>query len=133
MYYVSKYGKFYNVYGKDAYIVADIFSYNIKFVEDNVPTCGFPVQKLPKATAMLENKKINYMLIDPRNSYDVDAREDYKNLNTYEKTFEKSHKNIRAKIRINQIAEELTKSIEDENFKEKLKKVEEIVYETGKV
>ena len=128
-----KVGKFYNVYGKDAYIIAYLFSYKVNFVENDIPTCGFPLAKLPKAIAVMENKKINYLLIDTRNNYDVDEKSDNKNLNTYEEVFEKSHKIIRAKTRIEKIAEELIKGIEKEEFKEKIKKVEEIVYETGKV
>ena len=83
--------------------------------------------------AVLENKKINYILIDTRNNYDIDVKEDNKNLNKYEAIFEKAHKNIRAKVRIEKIAEELIKNIEKEDFKQKIKKVEEIVYEARKV
>lgn len=133
MYYVLKCGKFYNTYGKDAYIIAYLFSQKIKFIENNIPTCAFPIERLSKTEAILESKKINYMLIDTRNQYDVDKKEDNKNLNKYQEIFEKAHKNIRAKIRIENIAEKLIKSIEDEDFKQKIKKVEEIVYETRKV
>ena len=128
-----KVGKFYNVYGKDAYILAYMFSYKINFVENNIPTCGFPLEKLPKATATMEKKKINYILIDTRNSYDIDEKSDNKNLNTYDEMFEKSHRIIRAKTRIEKIVEKLIEEVEKEGFKEKIKKVEEIVYETGKV
>ena len=128
-----KVGNFYNVYGKDAYILAHLFSYSLKFIENNIPTCGFPIQKLPKAKAIFESKKINYIMIDTRNNYDIDEKEDFNNLNKYEEIFEKSHKNLRAKVRIEKVAEELTKCIEKEDFKQKMKKVEEIVYEARKV
>ena len=128
-----KVGNFYNVYGKDAYILAYFFSYRLKFVEDKIPTCGFPIQKLPKVKAIFESKKINYIMIDTRNNYDIDEKEDNKNLNTYEEIFEKAHKNLRAKVRIEKISEKLLKDVEKEEFKEKIKKVEEIVYEARKV
>ena len=73
------------------------------------------------------------MLIDTRNNYDVDKKLDNKNLNTYEEIFERAHKTKRAKLRIEKITETLIEEIGRERFKEKLKKVEEIVYETGKV
>lgn len=114
-------------------MVAYLFSYRIKFVEDNIPSCGFPIQKLPKAMSVFENKKINYILIDTRNNYDIDEKEDFKNLNTYEEVFEKAHKTVRAKVRIEKISEELLKNVEKEEFKEKIKKVEEIVYERRKI
>lgn len=83
--------------------------------------------------SVFESKKINYILIDTRNNYDIDVKQDNKNLNKYEEIFEKAHKNIRAKVRIEKISEELIKSIEEENFKQKMKKVEEIVYEGRKI
>lgn len=128
-----KVGNFYNVYGKDAYILAYLFSYTLKFIENNIATCGFPIQKLTKAKAIFENKKINYIMIDTRNNYDIDEQEDNKNLNKYEEIFEMAHKNIRGKVRIEKIAEELMKSIEKEDFKQKIEKVEKIVYEARKV
>ncbi len=110
-----------------------MFSQKIKFIENNIATCAFPVERLSKTLAALESKKINYILIDTRNNYDIDAKEDNKNLNTYEEIFEKAHKNVRAKIRIEKISEELAKKINEEDFNEIIKKVEEIVYETRKV
>ena len=110
-----------------------MFSYKLKFAENGISTCGFPIKKIPKAKAIFENQKINYILIDTRNNYDIDEKEDNKNLNRYQEVFEKAHKNIRAKIRIDKISEELIKIIEKEEFKQKIKKVEEIVYETRKV
>ena len=37
-----KSGNFYKVFGKDAYILSNLFDYNIKIIEQNVATCGFP-------------------------------------------------------------------------------------------
>ena len=128
-----KVGKFYNVFGKDAYIISYLFSCKIKFVEKNIPTCGFPQERLPRTIAILESKKINYILIDTRNNYDIEEKMDNKNLNKYKEIFERAHKIIRAKLRIEKRLEKLIEEIEKEKFKEKLKRVEEIVYETGKV
>ena len=110
-----------------------MFSYNIKFVEENIATCGLPIHKLPKAMSIFENKKINYIIIDTRNNYDIDAKVEHNNLNKYEEIFEKAHKSIRIKVRVEKIAQELLSSTEDEGSKEKLKKVEEIVYEGRKI
>ena len=40
------------------------------------------------------------MLIDTRNSYDVDEESDNKSLNTYDEKFEKAHKYIKIKRKI---------------------------------
>ncbi len=39
---IFKSGNFYKVFGKDAYILSELFNYQIKVIENNVATCGFP-------------------------------------------------------------------------------------------
>ena len=97
-----KIGKFYNVYGRDSYIMSYLIGYKLKEIE-NISTCGFPVDSINKVMAKLENTKINYLLIDRRNNYDVDKISDNKNLNTYIKTYEKAKEYINAKNRVNKI------------------------------
>ena len=75
-----KVGTFYNVYGKDAYIVSYLFGYKLKEVE-GIKMCGFPKASINKVIAKLEDKKINYLIVDRRNQYDVDEVSDNKNLN----------------------------------------------------
>ena len=36
-----------------------------------------------KVITTLESKKINYMIIDPRNNYRIDEKSDNRNLNEY--------------------------------------------------
>ena len=58
-----KLGKFYYCYGKDAYIISYLFKYKLSLVENRVYSCGFPSQSLNKVLAMLENRKINYVIV----------------------------------------------------------------------
>lgn len=74
-----KIGKFYQVYGKDAYIISYIFDYKLKKVEE-VYMCGFPQDSYNKVIAKLEEKKINYMILDRRNNYEIDEFCDNKNI-----------------------------------------------------
>ena len=67
-----KVGKFYNVYGKDSYILSYFFNYKLKEL-DGIVSCGFPIESINKIMAKLENKKINYLIVDRRNNYDVDG------------------------------------------------------------
>lgn len=82
-----KIGAFYHVYNRDSYILSYLFNYKIKDLASNHKECGFPESALPKVMTKLENNKINYLLIDRRNNYDVDREEDYKDLNKYEKNY----------------------------------------------
>ena len=53
-----KVGKFYNVYGKDSYILSYFFNYKLKELE-GIVSCGFPIESINKIMAKLENKKIH--------------------------------------------------------------------------
>ena len=128
-----KIGTFYHAYGRDAYILSYIFGYKIKDLEKNYKECGFPVSEVSKVCAKLENNKINYLIIDRRNNYDVDEKEDYKNLNRYVEFYEKANKYVNCKKRIDIINEYLVDNIETKNITKMLSGMEEIMYERGEI
>ena len=61
-------------------------------------------------------KKINYLIVDRRNNYEVDERLDNKNLNNYTKYFEKAKKYISYKTRIDNINNFLLENIDKEDL-----------------
>ena len=125
-------GKFYQVYGKDAYIISFIFGYKIQNVQ-GTKMCGFPVTSIKKVMARLEEKKINYLILDRRNNYEVEERVDNKNLNNYKAMYEKANKYINYKVRIDNIYNYLLKNIEKEEFKNIIGRMEAVAYERGEV
>ena len=124
-----KIGNFYHCYGKDAYIVSYLFDYNLSKVKDGISTCGFPKASITKVMARLEQRKLNYITFDTKNEYDIEEKQDYKNLNTYDNIYKKANKYLRIKKKIEGIEEYLLQNIEDEETIEKLRKIESIVYE----
>lgn len=128
-----KIGTFYHAYNRDSYILSYLFKYKIKELGQAHKECGFPNSALSKVMAKLEEKQINYLVIDRRNNYDVDNKEDYKNLNNYDKYFEKAHKYINCKRRIDGIIEYLNNNLEEKNFTSTLGKIEEMLYEGRKI
>lgn len=98
-----KIGKFYYSYSKDAYIISYIFRYKLKNIEENIKVCAFPVFILNKIMAKLEENKINYIIIDRRNNYEVDEKSDNGNLNKYNLYLEKSKKYIKFSTQIDDI------------------------------
>lgn len=98
-----KIGKFYYSYSKDAYIISYIFGYKLKNIEENIKVCAFPVFILNKIMAKLEENKINYIIIDRRNNYEVDEKSDNGNLNKYNLYLEKSKKYIKFSTQIDDI------------------------------
>lgn len=127
-------GKFYYSYGKDAYIISYLFQYKLMQIDEiHTYSCAFPEQAFSKVIAHLENHKINYLVVDKRNNYDVEEISNNHNLNTYQKYFEKAKEYINMKKRIDKISDYLIKHITEIDIKEKIGKMEAIINETRKV
>lgn len=124
-----KLGKFYYCYGKDAYIISYFFNYKLNFIEKNIYSCGFPSQSLGKIISKLEEKKINYLIVDRRNNYEVEDKENYNNLNSYEKWFEKAQEKVGVKVRIQNINNYLVENINNPNIKDLTLKIERVLQE----
>lgn len=128
-----KIGTFYHTYNRDSYILSYIFDYKIKELGANHKECGFPEVALPRVLARLEKEKINYVVLDRRNNYDVDSKEDYKKQNNYDKIFEKANKKINRQKRIDRLTNYLKENMDSEKFIEIIGKMEEVMYERGEV
>lgn len=128
-----KIGSFCHAYGRDSYILSYLFGYRIKKFEKDYFTCGFPLDSVKKVMAKLEEKKVNYIILDKRNNYEEEEKYNNGNLNTYDKMYEKARKYVNLKRRIDNIYDNLIKEIENESIKEKIVKIEEVIYEGRKV
>jgi len=69
-------GTFCNVYYEDSYIVSYLMDYKIKQLGTDV-SCGFPKSGLNKVRIALENKKINFMIVDRRHSFEEDDKVEF--------------------------------------------------------
>ena len=129
-----KIGKFYYSYGKDAYILSYLFNYKLNKIEEfNTYSVGFPKTSLAKVTAKLENIKINYIIVDRRNNYEVDQSFDNGNLNTYQVHLKKAIKSSEIKIRLSKIVKFVLKNINDIDMEDKMNRVERVMYETREI
>lgn len=121
-----KVGTFYTAYGKDAYIINYLFNYKLNKTQD-VYSCAFPIPSLGKVTAILENNKINYIVVDRRNNYDVEQQSNNKNLNNYNKFLKLAKEKVNKNKRIDQIMEYLKEN------EEIIEEVEKLIYERRKI
>ena len=128
-----KVGAFVQAFGKDAYLMSYMFEYGLRDAKENVPACGFPKRAISKVCAKLEQKKINYVIIDTRNNYEVDEKSDNKNLNKYDEVLEKAKKYVKIKKRLGKIEETILKEIEKDDIMEKIRNIEQKVYENRKI
>ncbi len=125
-------GKFYYTYGKDSYIIAFLLNYKLNTFQ-NISRCGFSNDSIKRVIAKLEQNKVNYLILDRRNNYNVDEKFDNKNLNNYSKIFKNAKKTIGIKRRIENINEYLYSNIKNGNISEILNKMEEIINEGRKI
>ena len=107
--------------------------YKIKEGKYGIRECGFPLDTLKKVVAKLENSKINYLLLDKRNNYDVDERINFKNLNNYTLVYEKANKYINYKRRVQNISDFLINNLEEKDFVTILNEIEKVINERRKV
>ena len=119
----------YQCFGKDAYIVSYLFGYKMKMGKNDIMECGFPSRAVSKIMAKLEQQKVDYLMLEPRNNYYVDYQYENGNLNKYNALFEKAYNYMRISNRIDRMAEKLKQEILRENIKEKLGKIEKIIDE----
>lgn len=122
-----KIGTFYHCYNRDCYIISYLFGYQVRNIEEQVKECGFPEIAINKVKAKLEDKKINYAIFDRRNNYKEEEKYDFKNLNTYNKHFEKAKEYINYKIRIERINNKLLSNIDTKYLKNILNQIERIL------
>ncbi len=128
-----KIGKFIYSYGKDAYIISYIFKYKVKLVEQNIYSCAFPKEKLNNVMATLENKKINYIVLDRKNDYRVDEECNNKNLNKYDKYLAKAIKYVKRKNQIDKIYQNLINDIEKDDIENTIIAIKKVIDERRKV
>lgn len=118
-----KIGTFYESYNYDAYIISYLFNYKMKTLIDGDKICGFPTNSLNKVLSMLENKSINYIVVDKKHNYEEETKMNFKRKNKYNELLTKSMKYIDKINRINKIRNYLL------NHDSKIESVEKLIYE----
>lgn len=127
-------GKFYYAYGKDAYILSGIFGYKLNEFEKNIYSVAFPVNSYAKVISKLENLKVNYLVLDRKNNYEILEQQNYKNLNKYTEVLEKNIEKVKIKIRIDKITNFLNAQIENtDDIRKLIANIERVINEGRKV
>lgn len=107
-----KIGKFYNIYGDDAIILNYLFGYKI-LIDGKV---GFPESALIKVINTIEDKKIDYQIINKDGN---DVIKKYGNFNSYNKILKQALEYRNIKSRIERI-QELINNISDITILERI-------------
>lgn len=123
-------GTFYYSYGNDAYIVAYLMRYKLNPLEHNLYACAFPRSAYTKVLTRLEEKKINYFVLDRRNNYEVEEKYNAKNLNQYDTFYQKAKEQLGMQMRVERIYWYLKEHLED---KELISQIEKEIHERRKI
>ena len=100
-----------------------MFGYKIRNVPANNKSCGFPIVSYNKIISKLENRNINYIIIDKVHNYEEVDKVNYKNKNNYKNILIKANNYIDIINRIDKIKKYLLKD------NTKLEEVENLLYE----
>lgn len=98
-----KIGTFYEVYYDDACIISYLLGYKLKTLNGDVRNCGFPTVSINKVLYILDNKKINYLVVDKSDNYAELNKNNFKNKNKYNEIYEMCKEEIDIKLRIEKI------------------------------
>lgn len=124
-----KTGTFYNAYLKDALILSYVFNYKIKKIDTIYNVCGFPVSNINKIKCGLEQREINYRLIDRAHNYEEEENEDFKSKNKYEIEYEKAYRYLILKNRIDTINTYLLENINNPETRNLINEIERVINE----
>ncbi len=127
-----KSGTFYEILENDAYVLSNISGYKI-VDKTNYQLCGFPSNVLAKVTNKLEQKSINYIVLDSRDNYDELERCDYEKLNKYEHYLEKGKREVKRKNIIQEYNQYLEQNIERKFMDKLLKDIGKLIDKTREI
>lgn len=125
-----KVGSFYYCYGRDSYIISYLFKYKINILKDYTYSCSFPQNAINKVISVLENKQINYIILDRRNNYEIIEKSDNRNLNRYDKIYEIGRRENVKKMRVEKIYSYLLENMDN---KELIDNIEKVINERRKI
>ena len=115
-----KRGMFYSIYNRDAVILNNLLNYNIKELKNGIRV-GFPEIAIDKVVNILEENKINYLIIE---NAEILYKKKY-NTNNYDK-YSNNDYYINLK-KINNITEILKSNIKNKNISSILNEIESIL------
>lgn len=114
---------FYETYEEDAKIISYLMYYKRRMLSGGYITCGFPTSSINKVKYILENKSINYIIVDKAHNYEELEKMNFKNKNKYNEILSNVNNELYKIERIDRIKEFLLKDMS------KINEIENIIYE----
>ena len=118
-----KSGTFYISFNNDAYVMHNIFNYQIKKVNGGFKV-GFPIQSIEKIEDKLKIISVNYIIVEDEN---IKTKKEFKNNNYSSYTANKNYSILYN--RIDNISNTLKKNVDHNNIESIIYKMENILCE----
>lgn len=122
-------GPFYHVFGTDTYILSYLCGYQVRTTKKEYNTCGFPKKGLNKTLQILEDNEIDYITVVEAENYEVTSKMEFGEENSYARIYERAHKHVLIKKRIDAIYDYLIGNINSPNIKKTVEMLEEDLFE----
>lgn len=119
-----KSGSFYVSFDEDAVILNKLFNYKLNEMKNNIKA-GFPLSNIEKIRKYLEDKKINYLIIEDKKI----VYKDVNKKNKFKSYVSNVYNIISIKNRINNISKILNERSNDNDIEKILDKIEGIINE----
>lgn len=118
-----KSGKFYEVIDRDSLIISKLFDYKLTKLSSTLK-CGFPISNIERVKSILQEKEINYIIIDDQICDTYEATINH--YQDYSVNIDIIKYNI---LKVERISKILNDLVCDENAPATLEKIEEILNE----
>lgn len=125
---IVKVGIFFRTYGKDTYLMSYLFNYQIGKSQGNINECAFPESSLNSVINRLKEEKINYAIFLKEKEYVLKDEKDFRDENRYNEMYDKSYKYTILKNKVADIHNYLMSNIDAPFLKDKLNKIEDIIF-----
>lgn len=120
---LMKIGKFYEVYFEDTKIIHMLTGYRISKTTSDIFRLGFPLNSFMKVTKEFEKRKINYLVLEKVESYQVTLKKRFQK-NQYIQFYSKCEKDYEIHKRIDKVYQILLNHADEVELDEILTRIE---------
>ena len=106
--------------------MSNIFKFKVNIAYSNVACVRFELRRLKWIIVWLEKENISYLVLDPRNEYNVDSRKDFEKSNVYDLNFKGGYSLNKRRNNISKVNKELAYYIDKPNFRKVIKEILEV-------
>lgn len=122
-----KNGYNYYVYDKDSYIISYLLDYSLRKSDCGRIFYTFQITSYKKIFEKIEEEKINYLIVDSTNGYEIVTIQDYEENNQYKEVLEWALLFVKRKEKLSSLVKDILEYTDVPELDEEIKKFEKVV------